>query len=347
MDAYIEALLLEIQYRKESFTDTPFSTLYIGGGSPSLLSIEQLQTIVNQLYNSFSFDKNIEFTIELNPEQVTREYLVGLKQVGVNRVSFGVQSFQNHILKYLGRIQTAEQAVDAIKCAHEIGFEHISIDLIYAIQERRDTDWQHDLDTAFSLPIEHLSAYSLTIEENCKLYKQLKNKELNNPDENISLQDYSELQQAVHRHGFLQYEISNYCKNRAFSQHNSNYWTLQPYIGLGASAHSYNGKERQWNIADNAAYIYAMQNKKCCWEKEELDISTRYNEYIMLGLRTIKGVDMQYIKAQFGSKYLTHFEKSLTKVLPLFYTKKGSIVKLSPGGFLIADNIITKLFDDQ
>ncbi|MDR1345076.1 MAG: radical SAM family heme chaperone HemW [Bacteroidales bacterium] len=343
-DAFISALALEMKEALQWFPCTKFKSLYLGGGTPTLLSIMQLEKIKMLLDSHFSFTENIEFTIEANPEQLTRSYLQALQKLGVNRLSIGVQSFNNKILSTLRRLHTAEQADKAIRRAAEAGFNNISIDLIYGIAEREADTWRQELQNAFALPITHLSAYSLTVEENTILYQQLRKNKLRPVDDTAALRDYAELQQAIVKAGFRQYEVSNYCKEGYHSRHNSIYWNSTPYLGLGPAAHSFTGTMRRWNLAHLERYISNLQTHNNYWESEQLSPENCYNEYIMLGLRTEKGINLHYIKSNFGAKYYKMLQQQLLDISSTFYQQQDNQIKLTAAGLLLADSIAAALF---
>jgi oxygen-independent coproporphyrinogen-3 oxidase len=344
VDDFISALVLEIEEAQQWFPFRKFNTLYFGGGTPTLLSYNQLEKIKIALDTCFSFTEDMEFTIECNPEQLNKTYLQELQKLGINRLSIGIQSFNNQILGLLGRLHTAEQAHEAVIRAAEVGFTNISIDLIYGIAEREATMWQQELQLAFSLPITHLSAYSLTVEENTILSQRLKKQSMPLLDENIALHDYELLQQEVAKAGFRQYEVSNYCKEGYHSRHNSAYWNSTPYLGLGAAAHSFTGAMRRWNLPHLENYISCLKTHNRYWEAEQLSLNNRYNEYLLLGLRTEKGIDLQHITTYFGEKYRNLFLQQLSHISPDFYQQQGNHIQLSAKGLLLADDITATLF---
>jgi oxygen-independent coproporphyrinogen-3 oxidase len=345
-NAFISALALEIKEARQWFPDTQFKSLYFGGGTPTLLSIIQLEKIKKLLDSHFSFTENIEFTIEANPEQLTLSYLQALQNLGVNRLSIGVQSFNNKILSTLKRLHTAEQALQAISHAVEADFSNISIDLIYGIADREADTWRQELQSAFALPITHLSAYSLTVEENTILYQQLRKNKLQPIDDTVALRDYAELQQAIVKAGFRQYEVSNYCREGYHSRHNSTYWNSTPYLGLGPAAHSFTGSMRRWNISHLERYISNLQVHKNYWESEQLSLTNRYNEYIMLGLRTETGINLEYIKSNFGEKYHKMLQQQFSGISSAFYRQQDNQIKLTDSGLLLADSITATLFSN-
>jgi len=344
VEDFISALILEMEQAQQWFPYHQFNTLYFGGGTPTLFSYKQLKQIQTALKFHFSFTENLEFTIEANPEQLNKNYLQELQKLGINRLSIGIQSFNDQILYMLGRSHTSTQAYSAVINAFESGFTNISIDLIYGITERNAIQWQQELELALSLPITHLSAYSLTMEENTILAQRIKKQKTPPLDEDIALRDYEILQMKVVKAGFRQYEVSNFCKDGYHSHHNSSYWDGTPYLGLGAAAHSFTGTMRKWNTANLENYISCIKNHKNYCEVEHLSINERYNEYILLGLRTEKGVDLQYITNHFGKKYQNLFLQQLSHISSDFYQQENDIIYLNSNGLLLSDSIISSLF---
>jgi len=246
------------------------SSVYFGGGTPTLLSVNTLQKILNTVYENFEVEQNAEITIEANPEQCSLAYLSALKKMGFNRLSIGIQSFNDEILQYLGRTHSGKIALDAIENAQNAGFDNISVDLMYGIYLRNLQDWKNELKTVFSLPVKHLSAYSLTIEENTLLHKKITQQKTLNIDEEQTLQEMKLLMEEAETNGFEHYEVSNFAKTGYPSKHNSNYWNGTHYQGFGASAHSYSGTSRSWNFSNVDKYIDAIQNNEIFYETETL-----------------------------------------------------------------------------
>jgi oxygen-independent coproporphyrinogen-3 oxidase len=297
MEKYVEAVVKEAGSRRREkgegrretesgFLHSTIQTIYFGGGTPTLLPVHFLEKIMNVIHENFEIDADAESTIEANPEQCSLEYLTALKKLGFNRISIGIQSFNNDILRFLGRTHSGKDALLAITNAQKAGFENISIDLIYGIYLRSLQDWAEELKTAFDLPVKHLSAYSLTVEENTLLHKKISQQKLKNIDEEQSLQEMEMLMDEAKKNGFLHYEVSNFALNGYHSKHNSNYWNGAPYLGFGAGAHSFSGATRSWNIANVDKYIQAIQENTLYFEEEYLTPVEQYNEYVLLRLRT-------------------------------------------------------------
>jgi oxygen-independent coproporphyrinogen-3 oxidase len=341
--SFIDALLKEISLRKEYLENEPVSTIYIGGGTPSVFSIKDLGTILNHIYKEFSIADHFEITIELNPDDIQPVYLEGLRNNNINRISLGIQSWHDTDLKMLNRRHDSAQAVTALKDTLTAGFENISIDLIYGIPGMSQRDWESNLDFSFSFDIKHLSAYHLTFEPGTVFGKMLEKGKISEIDENESAAQFNILIQKAESAGFVQYEISNFGEPGYFSIHNSNYWKQVNYLGLGPSAHSFNGYSRQWNIRDLKGYIKSVNTGKAYFEREELDIKTRFNEYIMTSLRTMWGIDLEYVEKMFekeGYDYVVNLSGKFRNY-GLMKLEKNSLV-LTNQGKMISDNIISE-----
>ncbi len=346
MDKYLSALEKEIVLRKDEPAGKAFQTVYFGGGTPTLLQPAQLQGILDELHTRFHIEPDTEITIEANPEQLTPDYCKSLKSLGFNRLSIGIQSFQDEILQFLGRRHTAQQALQAVENAHNAGFNNISIDLIYGVNERNNELWKKELETAFSLPIKHFSAYALTVEENSLLYRRIQQHRDVEPDEDLASVQYTILSEMVDKSPFAQYEVSNFAIKGWESKHNSAYWDRTPYLGLGPAAHSFDGTHRSWNAPTLAAYFTQIADRKPFFERETLTETDRYNEYLLLRLRTRAGIDLREMEALFGRErtdgLLRHFE---TDVDTRHYEHTPDRLRLTSEGFWFADGIAGDLFE--
>ena len=341
--SFIDALLNEATLRKEYLENEPVSTIYLGGGTPSVFSVKDLGTILNHIHKEFRVTDDCEMTIELNPDDVQPAYLEGLRNHNINRISLGIQSWRDSDLKMLNRRHDSAQAVTALKDTLNAGFENVTIDLIYGIPGMSQKDWESNLDFSFSFGIKHLSAYHLTFEPGTVFAKMLMKGTISEIDENDSAAQFNILIQKAESAGFVQYEISNFGKPGYFSIHNSNYWKQVNYLGLGPSAHSFNGYSRQWNIRDLKGYIKCVNTGKSFFESEELDIKKRFNEYIMTSLRTMWGIDLEYVEKMFekeGYDYVVNLSGKFRNY-GLMKLEKNSLV-LTNQGKLISDNIISE-----
>jgi oxygen-independent coproporphyrinogen-3 oxidase len=341
--AFLIALLLEIETRKNYTGKESISTIYFGGGTPSVLSVNELEVILDSLNKSFAVTTDCEITIEINPDDVTPGYLKSLKKLNINRISLGVQSWRNEDLKLLNRRHTAEQAEEALKEVFNSGFENVSIDLIYGIPGMDINGWAANLDKSLSYNIKHLSAYHLTIEQRTVLGKMKEKGLFQEADEEESIAEFNMLIEKTESAGFVHYEISNFGKPEYFSVHNTNYWKQVPYLGLGPSAHSFNGYSRQWNVRDLKKYIKCINDGKIFYEKEELDTKTRFNEYIMVSLRTMWGIDLEYIEKTFEKEGYDYVNNLAVKFIGygLMKQNKNTLV-LTNQGKMISDNIISE-----
>jgi oxygen-independent coproporphyrinogen-3 oxidase len=340
---FVNALLKEAEMRKDYTGNEPISTIYIGGGTPSVLSAEDLAVILFNLKNKFNIESGSEITLEINPDDVTPEYLKALKNTEINRISMGIQSWRDVDLKMLNRRHTAEQASNSLKAVFSAGFENVTIDLIYGLPGMSPNDWASNLDKSFAYNITHLSAYHLTIEPGT-VFGKMKDKGLiKEIEEEESAAQFNTIIEKAGESGFIHYEISNFGKPGFFSVHNSNYWKQVPYLGLGPSAHSFNGYSRQWNVRDLKRYIKSVNEEKAFYVKEELDIKTRFNEYIMTSLRTMWGIDLEYVEQNFekeGYDYVVNLSGKFMNY-GLMKQEKNTLV-LTNQGMMISDNIISE-----
>ena len=340
----IDAITKEISLRKSYLQNEPVSTIYLGGGTPSLLSVKEIETIINRIYKHFSVDKDCEITMEANPDDINAEYLAGLRKININRISLGIQSWRDADLKLMNRRHNVEQARQALSDTIKAGFENISVDLIYGLPEMTLKEWESNLDTTFSYDIQHLSAYHLTFERGTLLHKALEKGTIGEIDEETSAALFNLLIEKANQAGFIQYEISNFGKQGYFSRHNSNYWKQVNYLGVGPSAHSFNGYSRQWNIKAIKRYIDLVNAGEEFFEREELDTRTKFNEYIMTSLRTMWGINLDYIEKTFekeGYDYVVNLSAKF-KEYGLMRMEGRSLI-LTGQGQMISDNIIAEL----
>lgn len=341
--AFITALLKEASMSKDYVGKESVSTIYFGGGTPSVFSIKELATILAQINRLFMIEENCEITIELNPDDVNPAYLAGLKSLSINRISLGIQSWRDSDLKMLNRRHDSCGATIALKETFKAGFENVTIDLIYGIPGMDTRDWVSNLDISFSFDIKHLSAYHLTFEPGTVFGKMLEKGLIAEIDEEESASLFNILIDKSESAGFIHYEISNFGKPGFFSIHNSNYWKQVIYLGLGPSAHSFNGYSRQWNVPDLKGYIKNIKSGKPYFEREELDTKARFNEYIMTSLRTMWGIDLEYIENTFekeGYDYIVNLAAKF-KNYGLMKQDKNSLI-LTTQGKMISDNIISE-----
>lgn len=332
---YVETVVKEIGIRSQ---ETGVRSIYLGGGTPSQLTIPQLQQIFDAIYIYNKVEKDAEVTIEVNPDDVTETFAEGLATLPVNRVSMGAQTFDDVRLKFLHRRHTSSQVRKAVSLLRSAGISNISVDLMYGFPNETISDWEGDIDAAIALDVEHLSAYCLTIEEGTELWRWLSQKKGNPsceilPDEELERAMYEMLIDKSEAAGFEHYEISNFAKPGLYSRHNSSYWDGTPYLGIGAAAHSYDGNTRSWNIADIHQYIEGMENGKRIFESETLDADTRYNDMVTVALRTREGLDLKRLSEDYrnyclrnAQRFLDDGQLQVTQAQTLTLTRKGLFV---------------------
>ncbi len=343
-ERYVDALCKEIAMRKEYAANAPIETIYFGGGTPSTLTMEQLKKVCDAIYSTQSVSPIAEVTIECNPDDLTPEFLAQLKKFPFNRISMGVQSFNDTQLKRLGRRHNSDKARQAVRNAREAGYDNISIDLIFALPGSTIAEWEHDLDSAIALRPDHLSAYNLTYEEGTPLHRALERGDFTELSEEENIEQFQMLIAKLKEAGYRHYEISNFALPGRESRHNSSYWNDTPYIGIGAAAHSYNGTSRQWNIADIKEYIEGVESDVPNFEIEELTEEERYNDTILTRLRTAKGLPLAWMKERFCEKLYNYMLRSAEKEIALGNLKKenGSL-SLTEKGIFISDAVIREL----
>lgn len=340
---FINALKKEAELRTDYLSGNTISTIYLGGGTPSILTVKEIESVLNHIRRLFILEDKNEITVELNPDDISRDYLRELHSFGVNRISIGIQSWRDEDLKMMNRRHTADQAAESLVNAINEGFENISVDLIYGIPGMGPDNWELNLDKTLSFDIKHLSAYHLTIEPGTVFYQMKEKGLLNEIDEDESTTEFNILIDKTESAGFINYEISNFGKPGYFSVHNVNYWKQVPYMGLGPSAHSFNGYSRQWNVKNVKKYIKSVNSGKLLYEKEELDTKTKFNEYIMTSLRTMWGIDLEYVEKIFekeGYDYIVNLSGKFINYGLMKQENKNLI--LTNQGKMISDNIITE-----
>lgn len=346
---YAEALLAEASLRRGELHGEAVTTLYLGGGTPSQLPLALLSRLTSGLGEVFDLTHVEEFTIEANPDDVTREWCAGVKTLGVNRVSMGVQSFEDAILRLIGRRHTASQVADAIRHLHEAGIGNISIDLILGLPGQTVQSWEKTVKQAIALHPKHISAYGLTYEHGTRLWRQRESGEITEVPEDDCLMMYRILVELLKEAGFEHYEISNFALPGYCSRHNSSYWDDTPYLGLGAAAHSYDGTLRRSNPHDLNGYISKVLARESACEIEELSRWERYDERVMLGLRTSLGVDADRLREEFGDKAWRHFirESEPHIMAGNMRIADGNRYILTDDGIMLSDSIIRDLMWDD
>ncbi|MCX8491492.1 MAG: radical SAM family heme chaperone HemW, partial [Cyclobacteriaceae bacterium] len=338
-----EAIATEIKLQANYLDGELIETIYWGGGTPSLLSANELTIIFNAIHKHFNVHKKAEITLEANPDDLTKQKLQELHLASINRLSIGIQSFDDATLRFFNRAHTRDEALLCVADAREVGFGNLSLDLIYSIPGRASTIWENDLFELSKLQPEHVSAYSLTIEDKTVFGKWERTGKINPVNEAKSISDFESLIQHLVANGYEHYEISNFSKPGFVSRHNSNYWKQQKYLGVGPSAHSYNGVSRQFTVSNNHEYMKALDELRMPFEREVLTRENKINEYIFTSLRTMWGCDLMYLKS--NHNYSLENFPALGKTIELqLAVLKENVLSLTPKGKLLADQIATDLF---
>ncbi len=344
---YIEAILKEAQMREQELHGSVLNTLYIGGGTPSLLNKRELETLMNGLHQSFDLSSVSEFTIEVNPDDVTEDLVNTLKELGVNRVSMGVQSFHYDELKFLNRRHNSEQAISAIPLMRRLGIENISIDLIYGIPGQTLDSWIDNVNVALAQHVQHISAYTLMYEKGTRLTTLRDFGKIQEVGDELVAAMYEYLVSALKKEGYLHYEVSNFALPGYQSLHNSNYWNLTPYLGLGVAAHSFDGNIRRFNAANLKQYMQTINQGKIYAEEEQLSAYERYDEYVMLRLRTSDGISPYELKDRFGDKFYGFFKRKASDLANrgLLIIENGHIL-IPEDKVMVSDSITCELLWD-
>ena len=343
----VQAIITEMSLRLRYLEGEEVGTIYFGGGTPSLLPVMWVDRIIKAIRASFKVSADPEITLEVNPDDVFEGYFSSLKKAGVNRISLGVQSWDDKRLGYLGRRHSAEQSTQALDLCFREGISNVSADLIYGIPGMTTADLKVDLEKTFAFPVTHLSAYHLTIEEGTRFGKMKKEGKLKETDEEISSEQFTTLGKMCREHGFIHYEISNFAREGFISRHNSSYWRQVSYLGLGPSAHSFDRRSRQWNISDVKKYIKSINNGEVPFEREELDRLTIFNEYVMTSLRTMWGIDLDHVE-KFYDKELHDYLVNLSGKYITYglMRREKNTLALTDQGKMISDNIIAELLTE-
>lgn len=343
-DAMVSALAKEIELRKNEFQNEVVETIYFGGGTPSILEIEDIKMLIDNVLKHYKVIENPEITVEANPDDLSQKRIIELSQNKVNRLSIGIQSFFEDDLKLMNRAHNSAEAKECLELATQ-HFDNISIDLIYGIPEMSNEKWRQNIETALSFNIPHISSYALTVEPKTALYSFIQKGIIAPPDDEVALAHFQILVDTLAEHDFVHYELSNFAKENYFSKNNSSYWLGKKYIGIGPSAHSYDGEKRGWNVSNNGLYLKAIVENKLPIETEILSKTDRYNEYIMTGLRTIWGVSLDKIEKEFGKTYLDYLNQQAAKYIEdhlLFIDE--NILRTTKKGKFLSDGIASDLF---
>lgn len=343
-ERYIQALVRELEMRADYLQGEPIETIYFGGGTPSQLSAEDFKRIFATIEQTFGRQHCREITLEANPDDLTPEYLQTLTSLPFNRISMGIQTFNDDTLKLLKRRHNASQAIRAVENCRRAGFQNISIDLIYGLPGETPERWKYDLQQAISLNVEHISAYHLIYEEETPLYKMLKQQLVDEVDEESSVNFFSLLIDSLTTAGYEHYEISNFCLPGKYSRHNTSYWQGVKYLGCGPSAHSFDGNTREWNTASIDDYIKGISQGERPFETEQRDIATRYNEFVITSLRTVWGIPLERLKQEFGGKLYNYCRRMADEHLKNHKLElRNSSLCLTRGGIFVSDGIMSDL----
>ena len=345
--AFLEALRRELAARRDYLKGESIGSIYFGGGTPSLLSADEIKAILGQIAAQFEVLPDAEITLEANPDTLNPAYLSDLRKIGVNRLSIGIQSFFDNDLQYLSRRHDSQHAKQCLQWAKDAGFENLTIDLIYGLPTSDAAQWNRNLDCFFELGIPHLSAYALTLEPNAILTRQIAMGKALPVNEEDALRDYEILCRRATENGFLHYEISNFCQTRHHAVHNANYWNRTPYLGLGPSAHSFDGYSRQWNVANMEKYIQQVGLCEKVFEKETLTPEQSYDEYVMVKLRTHWGIDLKWMAREMGERFAAFCQKKATPLVAQGrMSQTREFIYLNDSQMLYADGLAAELFWD-
>ena len=343
-DDLLNALVKELELRKDEFKNQMVETIYFGGGTPSLLTKDEIELIINSVYKNYKVIENPEITLEANPDDLSKEQINSLASTEINRLSIGIQSFFEDDLKLMNRAHNAKEAKQCLDEATK-HFQNISVDLIYGIPGLSNERWIENIETVLSYNIPHISSYALTVEPKTALETFIKKGVIKNVDDDLAQEQFHILIEKLEAAGFVHYELSNFGKPEYFSKNNSAYWLGKPYLGIGPSAHSFNGNERGWNVRNNSKYIKSLEQNIVPIETETLSITDKYNEYVMTGLRTVWGVSLEKVEQDFGQQYknylLEHSQKHINE--HLLYLDNNKLLVTKKGKFL-SDGIASDLF---
>ena len=345
-DEMLDAMKKEIFLRKDELQNKNLQSLYFGGGTPSVLSADEIKSLIDEVLKHFSFNNDIEITLEANPDDLNSQFLKGLLDSPVNRLSIGTQSFFDEDLKLMNRAHNASEAEGSIKRAQDFGFENLSIDLIYGSPTSNLEIWKENLNKTIALEIPHISSYALTVEPKTALENWVSKGKVANPKEEEQNREFYYMIDFLKDHGFNHYEVSNFAKEGFYSRHNSAYWKYQEYLGIGPSAHSYNGNDvRSWNVANNQQYIKKLNSNILAKETEILSQQDQFNEMIMIGLRTIWGVNLDSLNQKFSENILDKFNKEIQhKIEDGILKIKNNHLIIPEKHWFMADGIASDLF---
>ena len=343
-DAMVLALAKELELRKNEFQNEKIETIYFGGGTPSILEIVDIKLLIETVYRHYEVVENPEITIEANPDDLSENRIIEMSNTKINRLSIGIQSFFEDDLRMMNRAHNVEEAKNCLEIATHY-FDNITIDLIYGIPNMSNEKWLQNIETALSFNVPHISSYALTVEPKTALHTFIQKGIIPKLDDELAQQHFNILLENLEENGFIHYELSNFGKENYFSKNNSSYWLGKKYLGIGPSAHSYNGSTRSWNMSNNALYLKSIAQNQLPSEAETLTKTDRYNEYVMTGLRTIWGISLDRIESEFGKKYLDYLNQQTTKYIEdhLLFVDEN-IIRTTKKGKFLSDGIASDLF---
>ncbi len=340
----IAALLREIEIRKAEIQNEIIETIYFGGGTPSVLSVDEIQLLIDAVYKYHTVADSPEITLEANPDDLSEDKIIELSKSPINRLSIGVQSFFEKDLKLMNRAHNSKEAKESLSLAMQY-FDNISVDLIYGVPDCTNQEWRENIQTTLSFGVPHISSYALTVEPETALERFIKKGVIKNVDDEKSEEQFNILIDELTKANFVHYETSNFGKENFFSKNNSSYWLGKSYLGIGPSAHSFDGKQRSWNVQNNSTYIKSIAQNELPIQREMLSVTDRYNEYVMTGLRTIWGVSFNKIDVDFGANYTKYLKMQSKKYIEqeLLYIE-NRVLKTTPKGAFLVDGIASDLF---
>ncbi len=337
----VAALKKELIDRSAELTSDEIQTIYLGGGTPSVLQVDELGELLETIRRNYRVSQEAEITMEANPDDLSLSKIQSIRQLGYNRLSMGIQSFSEPDLRLMNRRHSVDQAIRSVEWAKSAGFDNISIDLIYGLPNQTPEEWERGVRQAVGLGVQHISAYHLTYHEGTVFYEQLKKGLLKELPDDTSLRQFDILRATLKEAGFEHYEISNFCQPGFYSKHNSSYWKNEKYLGIGPSAHSFDLKTRRWNVSSVSGYLKGIESGEPYFESEILTEQDRYNDYIITGLRTVWGISETAIQTGFSVSYNLHFQKILQKYLASGQVKKSSgMISLNAEGMFVSDQIM-------
>lgn len=342
-EAIVDAISLELSLKSNGFSET-IDSIYFGGGTPSLLDINDFETLLNKIHKKYSISESVEITVECNPDDIYENKLIELKKMSINRLSIGVQSFVDEELKLMNRSHDSSIALKSISKSKNL-FENISIDLMYGLPNSNFKNWEFNLNTIDQFNLNHISAYAITVEPKTALESYVKKQLIKMPDDDFVHSQFNLLYDFFTIKNYINYELNSFSKENYFSKNNSSYWLRKQYIGVGPSAHSYNGYERSWNVSNNKKYIDDIKNKILFSGKETLSKVDRYNEYLMTGLRTVWGVSLDLLESDFGEKFKNHFlENSREYINSDLIVENNGVYTTTKTGKFLSDGIASNMF---